>query len=237
LPSSTTARRLTAPVNPDVAARGAFRHGLLAGAGAVLGLILLTGLVAALVAAGRTASTDPTRQLADHIRAQDAARNTQQVKALTAQARGLATRLAPVLRQMEAAMPHEGRAPQPAGAAEAGRWKAVTSAAVAAFAHPPSGDTGYNVARSDFAAAVRALDSAVDSYRLALGAPDSLAKRLTAVAASQRDQGVDAWSIGATELDAVDIDAGLGHQHVFLQVTPDGQALTPDDQPEGSGSR
>ncbi|MFE0388426.1 hypothetical protein ACFW1F_30685 [Streptomyces bungoensis] len=237
MPSSTTARRLTAPVNPDVTTHGSFRRGMLAGAGAVLGLVLLAGLVAVLVTAGRTASTDPTRQLADRIRAQDAARNTQQVKALTAQARDLATRLASVLRQMEAAMPHEGRAPQPAGAAEAGRWKAVTSTAVAALAHPPSGDTGNNVARSDFAAAVRALDSAVDSYRLALGAPDSLAKRLTAAAASQRDQGIDVWSIGATELDAIDIHAGLGHQHVFLQVAPDGQALTPDDQPEGSGGR
>ncbi|GAA1266423.1 MULTISPECIES: hypothetical protein [Streptomyces] len=237
MPSSTTVRRLTAPVRPGAAAHGAFRHGLFAGVGAVLALALLAGLVAALMGAGRTASADPTRQLADRIRAQEAARNAKQVKTLTTQARDLATRLMPVLGQMETAMPHEGRAPRAAGAAEAGRWKAVTSAAVAALAHPPSGDTGYNVARSDFSAAVRALDGAVDSYRLALGAPPSLKKRLVAAAASQRDQGIDVWSIGATELDAVDVDAGLGHQHVFLQVAPDGQSLTPDDEPEGNHSR
>ncbi|MCX5323785.1 hypothetical protein [Streptomyces sp. NBC_00120] len=117
MPSSTTVRRLTAPVRPGAAAHGAFRRGLFAGVGAVLGLALLAGLVAALVGAGRTASADPTRQLADCIRAQEAARNAKQVKALTTQARDLATRLMPVLGQMETAMPHEGRAPRAAGAA------------------------------------------------------------------------------------------------------------------------
>ncbi|MFE2993107.1 hypothetical protein [Streptomyces sp. NPDC059262] len=71
MPSSTTVRRLTAPVRPDAAAHGACRHGLFAGVGAVLALALLAGLVAALMGAGRTASADPTRQLADRIRAQE----------------------------------------------------------------------------------------------------------------------------------------------------------------------
>ncbi|MEV6050799.1 hypothetical protein [Streptomyces sp. NPDC052107] len=186
MPSSTTARRRTAPVNPD-AARGSSCRGLLTGTGADLGLVQPAGMVAVLVTAGRTASTDPTRRLADRIRTQAGARDTRQVKALTVQARGLARRPAPALRQMAAA-------------------------------------------------AVRALDSAEDSYRPALGAPDSPAKPLAAAAASQRHHAVDVRSIEATEPDAIDIDAGLGHQHVFLRMTPDGQALTPDDRPEGSGS-
>ncbi|MFD0509521.1 hypothetical protein ACFQ0Q_00600 [Streptomyces aureus] len=235
MPSSTTVRRLTAPVRPGAAAHGAFRHGLFAGVGAVLALALLAGLVAALMGAGRTASADPTRQLADRIRAQEAARNAKQVKTLTTR-RDLATRLMPVLGQMETAMPHEGRAPRAAGAAEAGRWKAVTSAAVAALPtrRPGTPATTWPVPTSPRPSARWTAPWTPTGWPS--GHP-SLKKRLVAAAASQRDQGIDVWSIGATELDAVDVDAGLGHQHVFLQVAPDGQSLTPDDEPEGNHSR
>ncbi|MFF4690113.1 hypothetical protein [Streptomyces sp. NPDC001307] len=168
MPSSTTARRRTAPVNPD-----ATSHGLLTGTGTGLGLVQPAGPVAVVVTAGRTASTGPARQRADRVRAQDAARDTRQVKALTAQA---------------SAMP--------------------------------------------------ALDSAVNSHRQGLAAPGPLARPLTAATASQRHRAVDVRSIEATEPDAIDIDAGPGHQHVLLRMTPDGQALTtPHDRPEGSGSR
>ncbi|MFI6358690.1 hypothetical protein ACIBJF_40190 [Streptomyces sp. NPDC050743] len=185
MPSSTTARRRTAAVNPD-----ATRHGLPTGTGTGLGPVQPAGPVAVVVTAGRTASTGPAaRQFADRVRAQDAARDPRQAKALTAQARGVAARPAPVFRQMAAA-------------------------------------------------AMPALDSAVDSHRPGLTAPDPLAQQLTAAAASQRHRAVDVRSIEATEPDAIDIDAGPGHQHVFLRMTPDGQALTtPDDRPEGSGRR
>ncbi|MGW5434366.1 hypothetical protein ACWET9_45805 [Streptomyces sp. NPDC004059] len=184
MPSSTTARRRTAPVNPD-----ATSHGLLTGTGTGLGLVQPAGPVAVPVTAGRTASTGPARQRPDRVRAQDAARDTRQVKALTAQARSVAARPAPVFRQMDAA-------------------------------------------------AMPALDSAVNSHRQGLAAPDPLARPLTAATASQRHRAVDVRSIEATEPDAIDIDAGPGHRHVLLQMTPGGQApTTPHGRPEGSGSR
>ncbi|WP_055585742.1 hypothetical protein [Peterkaempfera griseoplana] len=232
-PSRTTTPR-RAPVDLDTVTRGSFRKGLLVGAAAVLVLALATAL---LVAFHPAHPADRTKELADRIRAQDAARNKQQVKELTDQARKLAATLGPVLQQMEHALPHDGGTPRPADTAETARWKKVTSQAVTELAHPPSGDTGYNIARADLAAAVRALDGAVDTYRLLRDAPASLAHSLRGSAAAQRDQGVDTWSIGATALDVAGLDAGLGHQHVFLAVTPDGQALSPDDQPEGSEAR
>ncbi|MEV8560636.1 hypothetical protein AB0478_30115 [Streptomyces sp. NPDC051917] len=188
MPSSTTARRRTAPVNPD-ATRVPSRHGLLTGTGTGLGLVQPAGPVAVPVTAGRTASSGPARQRADRVRAQHAARDTRQVKALTAQARSVAARPAPVFRQMDAA-------------------------------------------------AMPALDSAVNSHRQGLAAPDPLARPLTAATASQRHRAVDVRSIEASEPDAIDIDAGPGHQHVFPRMTPDGQALTtPHDRPEGSARR
>lgn len=233
-PRRTTTSRRT-PVDLEALTKGSFRKGLMVGAGAGLALALVTGL---LFAFNSTGSSDSTTKAADQIRAQDAARNKQQVKQLTDQARALAGRLQPILQQMEHTLPHDaGTAPHPADAAEAAQWKTVTSKAVTDLGHPPSGDTGYNIARADFAAAVRALDGAVDSYQLSLGAPAALGGKLTSRAGSQRDQGVDIWSIGATALDVANIDAGYGHQHVFLSVIPDGQALSPDDLPEGSESK
>ncbi|MGW0193315.1 hypothetical protein [Nonomuraea sp. NPDC003201] len=53
-------------------------------------------------------------------------------------------------------------------------------------------------------------------------------------AVRQRADALFTWSIGATALDAVNIDAGYGHQHVFLPTSPGEGALTPDTEPEGS---
>ncbi|SCE92787.1 hypothetical protein [Micromonospora mirobrigensis] len=40
------------------------------------------------------------------------------------------------------------------------------------------------------------------------------------------------WSTAATQLDAVNVDAGFGHAHVFLPAEPGTGALTADSEPE-----
>jgi hypothetical protein len=60
---------------------------------------------------------------------------------------------------------------------------------------------------------------------------------LREVAAGARDTAVTTWSVGATQLDQINVDAGHGHQHVFLPADPESGAFTPDDAPEGSGHR
>ncbi|MGW4963429.1 hypothetical protein ACWEPL_39960 [Nonomuraea sp. NPDC004186] len=54
------------------------------------------------------------------------------------------------------------------------------------------------------------------------------------LAVRQRADALFTWSIGATAPDAVHIDAGHSHRHVFLPTSPGEGALTPDTEPEGS---
>jgi hypothetical protein len=57
------------------------------------------------------------------------------------------------------------------------------------------------------------------------------------LATRQRDLAVTSWSVAATQLDQINVDAGYGHQHVFLRSEPGGEAFTPDDAPEGNGHK
>jgi len=59
----------------------------------------------------------------------------------------------------------------------------------------------------------------------------------TALADRQLDLAVTTWSVGATQLDQINVDAGHGHQHVFLTGDEHSGAFTPDDAPEGTGHR
>lgn len=175
------------------------------------------------------------QQAADNIRAADAARNKTQVHTLTTLARGTAGQLAAVLSGLDAALPAPG---SPAGAVDADKarqWRASTQAAVQSFGSPPSGDTGTNVARQSLSAATDELDIAVRTYGLATEFADPQRTPLLAAAREQLDLAVRTWSVGATELDVVNIQAGYGHQHVYLQSTSGaGTAMTPDGAAQGS---
>lgn len=159
-------------------------------------------------------------QMAADIRAADATRDQEQIVSLTDLARKTADDLAPVL---------TGMAQPTAPAADVATWRQTVAAAAKSFDDPPSGTTATNVARSSFAAAVDQLAVAVDTYQLGASA--------RALADRQRDLAVTTWSVGATQLDQVNVDAGHGHQHVFLEAGDHTGALTPDDAPEGSGHR
>lgn len=160
-------------------------------------------------------------QMTEDIRAADAARDKEQIKSLTDLARGTRDDLAPVL---------AGLAGE-AAAADVTAWQQTVDTAAKSFDNPPSGSTATNVARGSFATAVDQLAVAVSTYQQSLtggAALRDLAKR-------QRDLAVMTWSVGATQLDQINIDAGYGHQHVYLEGGPDGEAFTPDSAQEGTG--
>jgi hypothetical protein len=152
--------------------------------------------------------------MAADIRAADAARDKEQIKSLTDLARTTRDDLAPVV---------AGLSGPGAAAADVTGWQRTVETAASSFDDPPSGTTATNVARGSLAAAVDQLAVAVRAYQRSL--PD--------LAAEQRDLAVTTWSVGATQLDQVNVDAGYGHQHVFLEADPHGEAFTPDDAPEG----
>lgn len=154
---------------------------------------------------------DEATRMADDIRAADAARDRQQIKELTDLARDTRDALAPVLEGMATA-----------GATDVAEWRRTVEQAAKTFDDPPSGATATNVARGSLAAAIDQLALAVESYPTQ---PD--------LSARQRDLAVTTWSVGATQLDQVNVDAGYGHQHVYLESGPDSEAFTPDDAPEG----
>ncbi|MFC6083659.1 hypothetical protein [Sphaerisporangium aureirubrum] len=169
----------------------------------------------------------------DQIRANDALRDKTQIKELTELARSTRDRLVPVLEGLAKAMPAEDAVgPAAVTAADVENWRKAATAAVDGFADPPSGMTATNVARAGLASAVRQLATTVETYASSQKLSEADAARTLELAARQRTDAVFTWSVGATALDALNVDAGYGHQHVFLQTSGDG-ALTPDAEPEG----
>ncbi|RCG29913.1 hypothetical protein DQ384_17250 [Sphaerisporangium album] len=202
--------------------------------------LLITALVAALIAgpigyligrpdAGQVAIAD--------MQEADAKRDVQQIGELTASARKTAEELNPVLSGVVAAFPKDPAAnPRPAGPAPLGdlaEWQRVLQQAVARHADTPSGTTATNVARGGFRSAVNTLAAAVDTYAAAEKLPADARQPIIDLATRQRSAGIAMWSVAATQLDQLNIDAGNGHQHVYLSSTPGEGAISPDGVPEG----
>lgn len=201
---------------------------------AVVAFVL--GAVVAGCVAYLAARPSGVARAAQELRAQENRRDAAQIVALTDQARRTRDQLLPVLQGLAQELPVDGQRPaQRSDTSTVDGWMRVTSAAVRAFADPPSGQTATNVARGSLAAAVNQLDTAVRTLRLALS--PGADPRLFDLARAQRDTAVATWSVGATQLDVVNIDAGHGHQHVFLPAVPGTGAFTADDEPEGSNRR
>ena len=85
------------------------------------------------------------------------------------------------------------------------------------------------MARAALVSALDDVDWMVEAFDLAraAGAPDG------ALALAQRSVRSAAltWSVGATQLDAVNVDAGQGHVHLFLTAVEGSGALTSDRSP------
>ncbi|WP_214316911.1 hypothetical protein [Nonomuraea sediminis] len=190
----------------------------------------------ALVAGGSVFAVtrpDSTERTVERLRSEAALRDKEQIKALTELARTTRDRLTPVLDGLDRAMPTGPAAAPPADVA---KWRQAAAAAVKDFADPPSGETATNVARSSLASAVRQLATTVDTYASSQALAGPTRETVLALAIRQRADAIFTWSVGATALDAVNVDAGYGHQHVFLPVSPGSGALTADPEHQGSNS-
>jgi len=196
---------------------------------------LLAAPIGAVTAGDSTDTGDsaPADDRVAQLQAQEEERNAAQIVELTSLARRTQESLLPVLDGLAGAVP-AGQPPGPAAPqSDVEGWRGITRNVVEDFANPPSGGTGVNIARSGLAAAVRALDAAVDTYAAALALPEDARGTLLELAGRQRDIAVTTWSVAATQLDVLNVDAGNGHTHVFLPAAPGQGALTADGVPEG----
>ncbi|MEW2490603.1 hypothetical protein [Streptomyces sp. NPDC048411] len=157
-----------------------------------LGALLVGGLV---FAGTRASSTERT---ADRIRVEAAQRDKEQIKALTELARTTCDRLVPVLDGLDRAMPADGSTrPAAVTSADVVGWRRAATAAVEAFADPPSGETATNVARSSLASAVRQITTTVDTYATSRALTGSTRETVVALAVRQRADAIFTWSTGA----------------------------------------
>ena len=103
----------------------------------------------------------------------------------------------------------------------------------AQFADPPSGMTATNVARGGLRSAVEQAAVAVEMVALAVAGPADRRPEQLMLATRQTALAVTTWSVAATHLDQINIDAGNGDQHVHLDSDGAEGALTADGAAEG----
>jgi hypothetical protein len=211
----------------------------------VAALVLVPlGAVGVVIASGSDEPSQPTEEQtleqeiqsqAEELRRQTKVRDKQQVRELTQRMRGTVEALAGVLSGLARTFPpgRDERLGPLARAAAVDRWRRAVRAEDEYFADTVSGETGTNVARGGFAAALDALAEAVESYRLALEQP-SARSALLERARYQRNLAVRMWSVAATQLDAINVATGYGHQHVYLGGTEAAGGFSADPAPEGS---
>jgi hypothetical protein len=206
-------------------------------------VLIPLGIVAVVVASGSEdeAPADPVAQEVESeaakLREQTQVRDREQVQELTDRMRRTVEDLQPTLSGLARTFPpgEDDRTGRVASAADVQEWLRAVREADLYFEDPPSGETGTNVARGGFSAAVDALLGAVDTYRLAVRDPanrDALLER----ARAQRNLAVRTWSVAATQLDAINIATGFGHQHVYLGASEEVGGFGADPSPEGSGA-
>ncbi|MFC7760240.1 hypothetical protein ACFQY4_21110 [Catellatospora bangladeshensis] len=98
-----------------------------------------------------------------------------------------------------------------------------------------SGTTATNVARGALRNAVEQLAAAVETSAAARALPAPSRQLVLAAASRQRELAVMAWSVAATQLDQINVDAGHGHQHVYLEIAGISGLMAGDSLPEGTG--
>ncbi|HTF12278.1 MAG TPA: hypothetical protein VK659_29315 [Asanoa sp.] len=195
---------------------------------AVIAGVVIAALVAGLVGyfVGRP---DATTRAIDEIKAQEAKRDLDQIRDLTAVARRSQQALTTLLNAFDTAV--DGT--KPVDTATVAGWQQTVKALVAAHADSPSGTTATNVARGGFRGAVADFQVAVDIYAAAVAAPPEGRPALTEIAGRARTAAATAWSVAAAQLDQINVDADLGHQHVYLETEQGSGAFTADGEEEG----
>lgn len=165
---------------------------------------------------------------------QFAARDKQQIKELTTRTRSMVDELSPVIVGLGKTLPPaRDRIGPVASGSEVEDWHARVREADKYFAETVSGETATNVARNGFGNAVDVLLEAVETYKLALDEP-AARDALLAAARDQRDLAARTWSTASIQLDAINIEAGFGHQHVVFPSSAGPGAQPPDTLPEGT---
>jgi hypothetical protein len=185
-------------------------------------------------AAPAPSAADSTQSRVEELRRQAAVRDKQQIEDLTLRARSMVDDFTPVVVGLGKTLPADTQRIGPLAAeTQVDDWRARVRKADEYFADTVSGETATNVARNGLGAAVDVLLETVETYKLALDNPGMRAALLER-ARSQRDLAARAWSAAATQLDAINIDAGFGHQHVVFPSSAGSAAVPPDELPEGT---
>ena len=218
--------------------------------GLVVGLAVAAFAAAALVAFSggsddeTPAATAPTASptgddaipSAEELEAQFTAQDREQIEQLTTEAKDVADRLQPVMTDLEEALPRKGAAPAHAADDQVQEWLDTARDAAAPYEESISGGTGHNVARLTLRAALDGLVSAIETYRLA-AQPGADREALLERASEQRDNAIRTWSAAGVQIDAINVDAGFGHQHVAQLGGAAAGAQPPDSLPEGTDAR
>lgn len=233
----TENRRSTPDTTEEVSPRAASPTTWWLSAGA---LVLVGAIVAALVfffTSDDTVTPDAGRVA--ELEASAGERDVAQVEELVDRTRTAHEELLPVVEALDGAVPADGSSPagEEPGAGEVDDWLATTDGAAEHFEDVPSGETGYNIAHAGLANSVDLLGSAAVAYSGALDAEDEgLRSEMTELAGDLRTQAVRSWSVAATQLDVLSVDAGHGHVHLYLPAAPGSGALEPDPAEEGDGA-
>jgi hypothetical protein len=184
----------------------------------------------------QVASPSATDAEITSLRADEAKRDATQIVELTALARSTSQQIKPVVDGLRSGLPAAdtgAAATRPVTAAQLDQWKQIVAQQVERHKDAPSGSTATNIARNGLRSAVNQLTVALDTAVAARALPADHQAALLAVASRQRLLAVNAWSVAATQLDNLNIDAGNGHQHVYLTDAPEGGAIVGDGSPEG----
>jgi hypothetical protein len=177
--------------------------------------------VVVLVTIGPWRQTDPYADRVAELQANEDARHASQVTELTELTVRVHADLLPVLAWWNDALPVDGAATaQPVTIGDVGAQLAAVEQVVDAFGEPPSGSTDLNTARNGLLLSVELLGSGLLAFEAALDAEGESQVRLETLAADLRERAVDAWSVAATQLDLLNIDAGHGHVHIYLPLRP-----------------
>jgi hypothetical protein len=202
-----------------------------------VGVVLASGSDEDPQASADQAFEEEVQSEAAKLREQTQVRDKEQVQQLTDTMRGTVDTLGPVLSGLARTFPpgeDEKLGPLAKATAVEG-WRRTVREEDEFFAETVSGETGTNVARGGFSAALDVLAESVESYRLALEQPGARSALLER-ARQQRNLAVRTWSVAATQLDAINIATGYGHQHVYLGNSEAVGGIGADPAPEGSGA-
>lgn len=197
--------------------------------GLLAGLLLPGGTAEEPPAASSAATADPLAERVAELQAEEAARDAEAVTGLTASTGEVLELLAPVV---EAGAAYPPGSPPP-DAADVADWREAVDQAREGFGETPSAGTGVNVARAGLVSSLDSLEAMVDAFALAGQVPDP--DPVLALAERSRRSAALSWSVGATQLDAVNVDAGNGHVHLFLPAVEGSGALTADPEPPAGG--